>query len=38
MLKIKPEQRHWGRAGAFIGNFKHVSHLVLVFLFLTLRR
>ena len=38
-LTIKtPERRHWGRSGVFIVNFEHVSHLVLVFLLLTLSR
>ena len=27
---------HWHRSGVFIVNFEHVSHLVLVFLLLTL--
>ena len=32
-LTIKtPEQRHWRRSGAFIVNFEHISHFVLVFL------
>ena len=36
-LKIKtPEQRHWRRSSVFIVNFEHISHLVLVFLVLTL--
>ena len=36
-LTIKaPEQRHWCRFGVFIVNFEHISHLVLVFLILTL--
>ena len=36
-LTIKiPERRHWRRSGIFIVNFKHISHLVLVFLLLTL--
>ena len=36
-LTIKtPEQRHWRRSG--IVNFKHISHLVLAFLVLTLSR
>ena len=28
----------WGRSGVFIVNFEHISHLVLVFLLLTLSR
>ena len=28
--------RHWRRSGVFIVNFEHISHLVLVFLLLTL--
>ena len=36
-LTIKtPESRHWLRSGVFIVNFEHISHLVLVFLLLTL--
>ena len=36
-LTIKtPERRQWRRSGIFIVNFEHISHLVLVFLFLTL--
>ena len=36
-LTIKtPERRHWRRLGIFIVNFEHISHLVLVFLLLTL--
>ena len=35
-LTIKtPERRQWRCSGVFV-NFKHVSHLVLVFLLLTL--
>ena len=38
-LTIKtPERRHCRRSGVFIVNFEHISHLVLVFLFLTLSR
>ena len=29
-------KRHWRRSGVFIVNFEHISHLVLVFLLLTL--
>ena len=37
-LTIKtPEGPHWCRFGVFIVNFKHVSHLALVFLLLTLK-
>ena len=39
MFKVnnkKPERRQWGRSGIFIVNFEHISHLVLVFLLLTL--
>ena len=32
------QRRHWRRSGTFIVNFEHISHLVLVFLLLTLRR
>ena len=30
------ERRHWRLSGVFIANFEHISHLVLVFLLLTL--
>ena len=30
------ERRQWRRSGAFIVNFEHISHFVLVFLLLTL--
>ena len=39
MFKVNnkiPEGGHWRRSGIFIVNFKHISHLVLVFLLLTL--
>ena len=32
------KRRHWRRSGVFIVSSKHISHLVLVFLFLTLSR
>ena len=32
----KPEQSQWCRSGVFIVNFEHISHLVVVFLLLTL--
>ena len=36
-LTIKTPERHqWHRSGVFIVNFEHISHLVLVFLLLTL--
>ena len=36
-LTIKtPEWRHWRRSGVFIVNFEHISHVLLVFLLLTL--
>ena len=36
-LTIKtPERRHWHRFGVFIVNIEHISHLVLLFLLLTL--
>ena len=36
-LSIKTPERHqWRRSGIFIVNFEHISHLVLVFLLLTL--
>ena len=38
-LTIKtPERRQWRRSGVFIVNFEHISHLVLVFLLLTLNK
>ena len=38
-LTVKtPEQRQWRRSGVFIVNFENISHLVLVFLLLTLCR
>ena len=38
-LKTKtPERSHWRRSGVFIVEFEHISHLVLVFLLLTLSR
>ena len=38
-LAIKtPERRQWRRSGVFIVNFEHISHLILVFPSLTLRR
>ena len=33
-----PERRHWRQFGVFIVNFEHISHLVLLFLLLTLSR
>ena len=36
-LTIKtPERDDWRRSGIFIVNFEHISHIVLVFLLLTL--
>ena len=38
-LTIKtPERGHWRGSGVFIINFEHLSHIVLVFLLLTLSR
>ena len=38
-LTVKiPERRHWRGYGIFIVNFEHISHLILVFLLLTLSR
>ena len=38
-LAIKtPERGHWHRSGFFIVNFEHISHLFLVFLWLTLNK
>ena len=36
IIKI-PERRYWRHSGIFIVNFEHISHLVLVFLLLTLK-
>ena len=39
MLKVTNKgtrRRYWRRSGVFIVNFKHILHLVLVFLLLTL--
>ena len=33
-----PERRHWRLSSVFIVNFEHISHLVLVFLLLTLSK
>ena len=41
MFKVKNKDTRatsWRRSGAFIFIFKHISHLVLVFLLLTLSR
>ena len=35
-LTIDYNQSHWRLSSAFIVNFEHISHLVLVFLLLTL--
>ena len=38
-LTVKtPERRQWRRSGVFIAKSEHISHLVLVFLLLTLSR
>ena len=38
-LTIKtPERHHWCCSGVFIVNFEHISHLVLMFLLLTLSK
>ena len=38
-LTVKtPEGRNWRHSGVFIVNLEHISHLVLVFLLLTLSR
>ena len=38
-LTIKTlKRRQWRRSGVFIANFEHISHLVLLFLLLTLNR
>ena len=36
--KKTPERRQWRRSGVFIVNFEYISHLILVFLLLTLCR
>ena len=33
---MRPERRQWSHSGVIIVNFEHISHLVLVFLLLTL--
>ena len=33
---MTPEQRQWRCSGVFIVNFENISHIVLVFLLLTL--
>ena len=35
IIKIS-ERRYWRRPGIFLANFEHISHLVLMFLLLTL--
>ena len=38
-LTIKtPERRHWRRSGFFFFNFEQISHIVLLFLMLTLNK
>ena len=38
-LTIKlPDRRQWRCSGIFIVNFEHISHLVIVFLLLTLSK
>ena len=38
-LTVKtPERRHWGHSGVCIVNFQQVSHIVLMFLMLTLSK
>ena len=38
-LKIKtPRRCYWCRSGVFIVNFENISHLVLIFLLLTLSK
>ena len=38
-LTIKsPERRHWRHSVVYFVNYEHISHLVLVFLLLTLSR
>ena len=38
LTRKTPERRQWHRSGVFIVNFERISHLVLVFPLLTLRR
>ena len=38
MKYVPNTSRQWRHSGIFIVNFEHISHLVLVFLFLTLSR
>ena len=38
LTRKRPERRQWRRSGVFLVNFEHFSHLVLVFLLLTLRK
>ena len=38
LIKNTPERRHVFRSGVFIVNFEHISHLVLMFLLLTLNK
>ena len=38
LTKKTPEKRQWCRSGGFIANFEQISHLVLVFVLLTLTR
>ena len=37
VYKKDTRRRHWRRSSVFIVSFEHISHLVLVFLLLTLK-
>ena len=36
--KLTPERLQWRRSGVVVVNFEHISHLVIVFLLLTLSK
>ena len=38
MFKVNNWRRYWRRSGVFVVKFEHMSHLVLVFLLLSLSR
>ena len=38
LTKKIPVRRHWRRSGIIIFSFEHISHLVLLFLLITLSR
>ena len=37
-LTMKTEEQHWRRSDGFIVKFEQISHLILVFLLLTLNK